>query len=50
MHNHMQSKDLQAYDLDITRELLHSVGSARKRYFQSLQEKSLAKEKSSKES
>ena len=32
---HMRSYDLQAHDLDITRELLDPASSARKRYFQS---------------
>ena len=32
--------------MDIPRELLHSVSSARKRYFQSQKERSLVKEKS----
>ena len=45
--DHMRSYDLQADDLDITRELLYSVGSARKCYFQSQKERSLAKEKTS---
>ena len=45
----MRSYDLQAHDLDITRELLDSVSSLRKRYFQSQKERSLAKEKSSKD-
>ena len=44
----MRSYDLQAHDLDITRELLDSVSSARKPYFQSQKERSLAKEKSCK--
>ena len=30
IHNHMQSYDLQAHDLDITHELLDSVRSIRK--------------------
>ena len=47
--DHMQNYDLQADDLDITRELLNSVGSARNRYFQSQKERSLAKEKASKD-
>ena len=45
----MRSYDLQAHDVDITRELLDSASSARKRYFQSQKERSLAKEKSSKD-
>ena len=45
----MRSYDLQAHDLDITRELLDSVSSLRKRYFQSQKERSLAKENSSKD-
>ena len=49
IHDHMQIYDLQADDLDITRELLNSVGSARNRYFQSQKERSLAKEKASKD-
>ena len=49
VHNHMWSYDLQAHDLDITRELLDSVSSARKLYFQSQKERLLAKEKSSKD-
>ena len=48
IHNHMQSYDLQADDLDITRELLDSVSSARKCYFQSQKERLLAKKKTSK--
>ena len=40
---------LQANDLDITRELLDYVSSARKRYFQGQKERSLAKEKASKD-
>ena len=40
---------MQAQDLDITRELLDSVSSARKRYFQSQKERSLVKAKSSKD-
>ena len=35
MHDHMRSYDLQAHDLDITRELLDFASSTRKRYFQS---------------
>ena len=49
IHDHMQSYDLQAHDLDITRELLDSVSSARKRYFQSRKERLLVKEKTSKD-
>ena len=49
IHDHMQSYDLQAHDLDITRELLDSVSSARKRYFQSQKERLLVKEKTSKD-
>ena len=45
IHNHMQSYDLQVHDLDITHELLDSVSSARKRYFQSQKERLLAKKK-----
>ena len=45
----MRNYDLQAHDLDITRELLDSVSSARKCYFQSQKERSLAKEKTSKD-
>ena len=44
----MRSYDLQAHGVDITRELLDSASSARKRYFQSQKARSLAKEKSSK--
>ena len=44
----MRSYDLQAHDLDISRELLDSVSSARKLYCQSQKERSLAKENSSK--
>ena len=40
---------LQAHDLDITPELLDYVSSARKRYFQGQKERSLAKEKASKD-
>ena len=49
IHDHMRSYDLQAHDLDITRELLDSVSSARKRYFQSQKERLLVKEKTSKD-
>ena len=49
IHDHMRSYDLQAHGLDITRELLDSASSARKRYFQSQKERSLAKEKTSKD-
>ena len=42
----MRSYYLQAHDLDITRELLVSVSSARKRYFWSQKERLFAKEKS----
>ena len=49
IYDHMQSYDLQAHDLDITSELLDSVSSARKGYFQSQKERSLAEEKSSKD-
>ena len=49
IHDHMQSYDLQAHDLDITSELLDSVSSARKGYFQSQKERSLAEEKCSKD-
>ena len=45
IHDHMRSYDLQAHDLDITRELLDSASSVRKRYFQSQKERLLAKEK-----
>ena len=45
IHDYMWSYDLQAHDLDITRELLDSVSSARKLYFQSQKERLLAKEK-----
>ena len=45
----MRNYDLQAHDLHITRELLNSVSSARKCYFQSQKERSLAKEKTSKD-
>ena len=46
IHNDIQSYNVQAHDLDVTRELLHSVSSTRKHY-QSQKEKSLTKEKSS---
>ena len=49
IHDRMWSYDLQAHDLDITLELLDSVSSARKLYFQSQKERLLAKEKSSKD-
>ena len=49
IHDHMRSDDLQAHDFDITRELLDSVSSARKRYFQGQKERSLAKKKFSKD-
>ena len=49
IHHHMQSYDLQAHDLGITHELLDSVSSARKRYFQNQKKKSLTKDKSSKD-
>ena len=49
IHDHMRSYDLQADDLDITHELLDSGSSARKCYFQSQKERSLVKEKSSKD-
>ena len=49
IHDHMQSYDLQAHDLGITHELLDSVSSARKRYFQNQKKKSLTKDKSSKD-
>ena len=45
----MRSYDLHTLDLDITPELLDSVSSAKKRYFQSQKERSLAKEKTSKD-
>ena len=45
----MRSYDLLADDLDITRKLLDSVSSARKHYFKSQKERSLAKEKTSKD-
>ena len=45
----MRSDDLHTLDLDITPELLDSVSSAKKRYFQSQKERSLAKEKTSKD-
>ena len=48
IHDHMQSYDLQAHNLDITHECFDSVSSTRKRYFQNQKERSLAKEKSSK--
>ena len=49
IHDHMLSHDLQTHDLDITRELLDSVISARKLCFQSQKERPLAREKSSKD-
>ena len=45
----MWTHGLQAHDLDITRELLDSVRSTRKRFFQSQKMRSLAKWKSSKD-
>ena len=45
----MWSYGLQAHDLNITRELLDSISSARKCYFQSQKERSLTKEKTSKD-
>ena len=49
IHDHMHSYDLQAHNLDIAHELLDSISSTRKCYFQSQKERSLAKEKSSKD-
>lgn len=45
----MWSYDLKAHDLDIIPELLEFINSTRKRYFQSKKERSLAKEKFSKD-
>ena len=45
----MWSYDLKAHDLDIIPELLEFVNSTRKCYFQSKKERSLAKEKFSKD-
>ena len=45
----MRSYDLLADDLNITLKLLDSVSSARKHYFKSQKERSLAKEKTSKD-
>ena len=50
IHNHMWSCYLRVDDLDITHELLDSVSSATKLYFQSQKERLLVKEKSSKDS
>ena len=50
IHNYMWSCYLRVDDLDITHELLDSVSSATKLYFQSQKERSLLKEKSSEDS
>ena len=49
IHDHMRSYDLQVHDLDISHELLDSVSSARKHYFQSQKERLLAKQKTPKD-
>ena len=43
IHEQIRSNNLQAHELDITRQLSDSVKLARKRYFESLKEKPLGK-------
>ena len=49
IHDHMRCYDLQAHNLDIAHELLDSISSTRKCYFQSQKERSFANDKSSKD-